>query len=203
MLKLLLTAILLQFSFASLALTLKVGDVLLKPMDCWSCSLIEAEEETIYSHMGVVLAVSPEIIVAEALNKVRQMPLKEWQLTTEKNQKIAVRRLNNDKAVDHLTLNHKELKRLFSSEFEGLSYDHDFRWTNLDESNREKLYCSEFVGKFLFAFMGIEAPIKRMHFLKNREAWVRYFKGNVPDQQWGNSPGDFERSDLYHTVGEL
>ena len=30
-----------------------------------------------------------------------------------------------------------------------------------------------------------------------------YFRGNIPDNEWGNSPGDFERSDLFYQVGEL
>lgn len=202
MLKFILAVLIVQISSAS-ALSLKVGDVLLKPMDCWSCSLIEAEEETIFSHMGIIIAVTPEVIVAEALNKVRQMPLKDFQTTTEKGQKMSVIRMNNEKAVEHLTKNEVALRKLFSTQFEGLEYDHDFRWNNVDANNREKLYCSEFVAKFLFAFMGFEGPIKRMHFKKNREMWERYFKNNVPDDLWGNSPGDFERSENFHVVGEL
>ena len=42
-----------------------------------------------------------------------------------------------------------------------------------------------------------------MHFLKNRDGWVKFFKGNVPDNMWGNSPGDYDNSDLFYEVGEL
>ena len=48
------------------AFELKVGDVLLQPLSCWSCSLIEAQEKSIYSHMGVVIENDPEVLVAEA-----------------------------------------------------------------------------------------------------------------------------------------
>jgi Permuted papain-like amidase enzyme, YaeF/YiiX, C92 family len=203
MLKITLSLLLALVSLSSHALELKVGDVLLKPMDCWSCSLIEAEEETIYSHMGIVIATKPSVIVAEALGNVRKVSLEAFLATTEKDQKISVRRLNNEKAVSYISAHQDILLSLFKNDFESLSYDHEFRWNNLDENGKEKLYCSEFVGKFLFAFMGIEAPIKRMHFTQNRDQWEKYFHGNVPDNQWGNSPGDFERSEYFHPVGDL
>ena len=82
-------------------------------------------------------------------------------------------------------------------------YDHDFRWNNFDEAGDQKYYCSELVSKLFQAFVGIETPIKRMHFQKNRDYWVKYFKGNVPDNEWGNSPGDYERSDMFYHAGEL
>lgn len=185
------------------AVSLKVGDILLQPTDCWSCSLIEAEEETIYSHIGIVLQVSPEVLVAEALGKVRLVSLAEFHRKTQKDQSVAVLRYSNSKLADHIETNSSELMTLFKAEFEHLSYDHDFRWNNLDPSGKEKLYCSEFVGKLLQAFVGLESPIKRMHFKKNPDQWFKYFKGNVPDGLWGNSPADFERSEKFYIEGDL
>lgn len=190
-------------ALSALATDLQVGDVLLKPMDCWSCTLIEEEESTIYSHMGIIIATSPNVIVAEALGKVRQISIEDFQKTTAKGQKISVLRMNNEKGSDFIVKNQDRFRALFSSDFEGLGYDHAFLWNNLDANNRELLYCSEFVTKFLFAFMGFEFPVKRMHFNQNRDQWVKYFKGNVPDNKWGNAPADYERSDLFHQVGEL
>lgn len=180
---------------------LKVGDVLLQPTACWSCSLIEAEEETIYSHIGVVLSLNP-LLVAEALGKVRAVSFEEFNIKTEKGQKIGVLRLRNEKAVAQFEKNYDLWLERYQ-EFDGLPYDKEFRWNNFDDEGREKFYCSELVSKLYQAFLGIETPIKRMHFNKNREAWVKYFKGNVPDGEWGNSPGDFERSHLFYFVGEL
>lgn len=185
------------------ALEVKVGDILLQPLNCWSCSLIEAQEGTIYSHMGIVIETEPEVLVAEALGMVKMTPFHEFNARTEKGQRLSVRRLTNDDAVEYVEKNHKEFKAYFQKYFEGLKYDHDFLWNNLDENGLEKMYCSEFVTKFLRGFLGIEVPTKSMKFDVNRDAWIRYFRGNPPDGKAGNSPATFEHSYLFYEVGEL
>lgn len=190
-------------SFPLQAFELKVGDILLQPLDCWSCSLIEAQEDSIYSHMGMVLEVSPEVVVVEALGKVKRMSLAEFNARTQKNQKLSVRRFRNSKAVSFLQDNKDAFTQMFAEEFEGLQYDHDFLWNNFDENGQQKLYCSEMVTKFLNYFMGVEIPMKRMKFDINREQWIKYFRGSPPDGKWGNSPASFEKSDLFYEVGEL
>ena len=183
--------------------SIQVGDILLQPTDCWSCSLIEAEEESIYSHMGIVLQTEPEIMVAEALGKVRLVPYSVFNSKTEKGQKIAILRYSNTDLVNHILAHKDELLALFKSDFENLAYDHAFLWDNVDGNGNQMLYCSEMVAKLLQAFLGIDTPIKRMHFSKYPEQWDRYFKGNVPVGKWGNSPADFEKSDKFHIEGEL
>lgn len=181
---------------------LRPGDVLLQPLKCWACSLIEAEEETIYSHVGVVLSSNP-LIVAEAFSTVRKLSLQEFAAKTEPGQRIMVLRFRNDKLSAAFMQNSARLLNIFEAHFEGRKYDHDFRWNNFDEQGNEKYYCSEMISKLFQAFIGLETPIKRMHFQKNRDAWMTYFKGNIPDNQWGNSPGDFQRSELFFPLGEL
>lgn len=182
---------------------LRPGDVLLQPLSCWACALIEAEEETIYSHVGVVLAVQPEVVVAEAFSKVRKQTLAEFNAKTERGQKILVIRFRNDRLVRDIEAEAAKFMQIFEEDFMGAYYDAEFRWNNFDQYGREKLYCSELVTKLFQALTGVETPVKRMHFQKNRDAWTTYFRGNVPDGQWGNSPGDFHRSDLFYEVGEL
>ena len=196
-------ALLLILPLKLYALELKVGDILLQPLDCWSCSLIEAQEESIYSHMGMVIETEPEVVVIEALGMVRTMSLEEFNKRTQKNQKLSVRRFRHEKAVAFLVENKKDLQEMFFSDFSGLKYDHDFLWNNFDENGFEKMYCSEMVTKLLSGFLRIELPMKRMKFDKNREQWIRYFKGNPPDGKWGNSPASFEKSELFYEVGEL
>lgn len=202
MTKLLIT-LLLALPFRIYALELKVGDILLQPLNCWSCALIEAQERSIYSHMGIVVQTTPEVMVAEALGTVRTMSLEKFNERTEKKQKLSVRRLRNDEAVAYLESNQANFRSYFSRHFEGLQYDHDFLWNNLDENGYEKLYCSEMVTKYLRGFLGIEVPLKYMKFDVNREEWIRYFRGNPPDGKIGNSPATFENSDLFYEVGEL
>lgn len=198
-----LSLVFLLFSLSTRAeLDLKVGDVLLQPLDCWSCSLIEDEEQSIYSHIGIVMAVNP-VMVAEARGKVRLMSLTDFDSTTQKDQNISVIRFQNSTLVNHLQEKQQEFLHLFHTEFEGLDYDSAFRWDNFDSEGKQKLYCSEMVAKLLQAFVGLDPIIKRMHFSRNRAMWERYFKGNVPVGEWGNAPADFERSHLFYEVGEL
>jgi hypothetical protein len=188
---------------AQTAPVLKVGDVLLQPLNCWACSLIEAEEETIFSHIGIVLAVEPEVLIGEAFGTVRKIGLAEFNAKTERGQKLLVIRFRNDDLSDDIHNAASAFMKMFDDEFLGAKYDHDFRWNNFDESGDEKFYCSEMVSKLFQAFVHVETPIKRMHFQRNRDNWTTYFRGNIPDNEWGNSPGDFERSELFYHVGEL
>lgn len=182
---------------------LQTGDILLQPMHCWACGLIEAEEETIYSHIGMAFVVNDEVYVTEAYGKVRKVSFADFNKKTQKDQRIKVLRFRNEELQLEFFKRNSELIDLYEREFDGLDYDSQFLWNNFDSNGNEKLYCSEFISKFLQAAFQLETPIKRMHFEKNREGWIKFFKGNVPDNMWGNSPGDFERSDLFYEVGEI
>jgi hypothetical protein len=185
------------------ATSLQVGDVLLQPLKCWACTLIEEEEETIFSHIGVVLSLGPEVLVAEAFGSVRKVTLSEFNRKTEPGQRLAVLRFRNQRIADEFQKRSAQFQHLFEKDFLGAKYDHDFLWNNFDEAGQEKYYCSELVSKLFQAFLRLETPIKRMHFEKNRDQWMKYFRGNIPDQQWGNSPADFQRSDMFYILGEL
>lgn len=198
----LLMALVLILPLKAFSLELKVGDVLLQPLNCWSCGLIEAQENSIYSHMGMVIETKPSVIVIEALGKVKTISLEEFNFRTEKGQKLSVRRFRDQSHVYNLVARKNELQVLFQTQFQNLSYDHDFLWENFDQ-NGEKLYCSEMVAKLLNSFLGINLPTKIMKYDQNRELWIRYFRGNPPDGRRGNAPADFERSDLFYEVGKI
>jgi hypothetical protein len=151
----------------------------------------------------MVLETHPEVVVIEALGKVRRLGLAEFNARTQKKQRLSVRRFRHPKAQAYLLQNQQKLRELFMREFEGLLYDHDFLWNNFDDEGREKLYCSEMITKLLGFFLNIELPIKRMKFDKNRDAWMKYFGGTPPDGKWGNSPATFENSELFYEVGEI
>lgn len=181
---------------------LRVGDILLQPLDCWSCDLIEAEEKTIYSHMAIILKAEP-LTVAESSGTVRALPLENFLQKTQAGQKVAVLRFKDSMTSRWMQRAKEHFFEVFEAKYQGKKYDHDFRWDNLDENGNEKFYCSEFISKLLLDAFEIETPIKRMHFIENRELWHRYFRGNIPDGLWGNSPADFEKSHLFEKVGEL
>ena len=188
----------LMYPSALAAPALVPGDVLLQPLQCWSCSLIEEEEVSIYSHVGIVISTTPTVRVAEALGKVQALPLETFIARTEPGQSIRVLRLRSSKLY-----NASGLAEAFESDFNGMGYDHQFLWNNLDSSNQELLYCSELIAKLLERTWGVHIPLKRMHFDRNPELWRRFFKGPPPAGEWGLSPADLERSPLFKTIGDL
>lgn len=179
---------------------LRVGDILLQPLDCWTCTLIEQQERTDYSHIGIVVQVYPEVLVAEAFIKVRFVSLKTFHEKTEKGMGLLVKRLNSPSFDD----NSQDFFDYVKENFLGLKYDSHFLWNNVDDEGREKIYCSELVSKSLEGFLGIKTPRKIMTFDVNPKKWEKFFRAKdarVPKGEWGNSPGDFERSSLFHHLG--
>ena len=171
----------------------KKGDILLQPLHCWSCSLIEAQTKSIYSHIGVVIDDSQEVLVAEAFITVRKQTLKEFMAKTQKGQKIKVLRP---------TFVPESILETFVLKYEGLKYDSAFLWDNVKEG-KELIYCSELVYK-LFDDLNMPVPhIFPMKFDINREYWIKYFKGNVPDGKEGISPAAFDDESLYEFAGYL
>lgn len=179
---------------------MKTGDILLQSNPCYLCGLIEAEEKSAYSHMGIVVLNNGTWTVLESLGNVRTSTLDEFLALRKKETHTLVLRINSGLTKNNLTSN--ALMERFALNFAGLSYDPQFLWNNNDTKG-EKLYCSEFVAKFLQPFLIETIPTKPMHFDVNREFWVNYFHGNPPDGAPGISPGDFERSPLFHQVGKL
>lgn len=185
---------------------LQTGDVLLQPLYCRLCELIESEEQTIYSHMGLVIQREKETFVLESFGSgVKIVTFDEFNKKTQKNQKLRHLRFKNPQVANYLSEVTQTLRLLlvFKNKYEGLKYDEKFLWDNVDENGKEKIYCSELVAKILNDIMEWNYPIKRMHFSRNVSEWDRYFSGNTPRDEWGNSPADFERSSEFVHLGDL
>jgi len=188
-----LISILLLLSFPALArdASLRVGDVLLQPLQCYLCGLIEAHENSPFAHMGVVVRTRPQILIAEALGEVRVVPLADFLAKGDATRALLARRPFEDVGDDLLELLRPWL---------GAAYDGAFRWDNLGADGREVFYCSELVTKLLNQRLRDPVPTKRMEYTLNRAVWERYFGGPAPDGLPGNSPGDFERSPLFRDL---
>ncbi len=182
------------------ALHLKSGDIILQPTSCYLCRLIEAEEKTKYSHMGILVLNGNTWNVLEAWGKVRMSTLEDFLSRKKENSQSLVIRANKQSLANPLNANKMNLR--FNKQFNGLSYDSEFLWSN-SNTDGEKLYCSEFVAKFIQPYLAVKLLTKPMHYEVNREYWIKYFHGNPPDGAPGISPGDFERSPLFHNVGYL
>ncbi len=180
---------------------LKSGDVILISLPCRLCALIEDEDASPYSHIGVVLTDRTEPRVLDAFHKVASSPLDAFLKLARKGSRPVILR-PVDRTSQDLNLDSDVLALRFRSLFEGLSYDSDYLWNNSDASG-EKLYCSEFVAKFLNPFLPVPVPPGPMHFRVRREEWIRHFRGAPPDGMPGLSPGDFARSPAFRNLGEL
>lgn len=186
---LLLSLLLPGLSFAE---ALRIGDILLQPKRCYLCRLIEEHEQSSFSHMGIVIKGGLNPQIAEALGDVHVISLEQFINQGDRSRPIKVLRL---KERAFLPLRDGIVTWL------GAEYDSDFRWDNFDEQGRERVYCSEFITKLLNVYLQNQIPTKIMNYDVNREAWWRYFGGDVPDGMPGNSPADFEKSELFTTVG--
>jgi uncharacterized protein YycO len=159
---------------------LKAGDILLQPLHCWLCSLIEAQTNSPYSHIGILGA---DKKVYEAWGSVKATELNEFIAKTQKDEKIEVLR-----PVDKVDID--KMKEDFEILFEGNEYDRQFLWNNFDEQNREKLYCSELVAKLL-NLQGFKIQARPMVYDVHLDHWERYFRGPAPQGELGISPADF------------
>lgn len=198
--KALLSAFILSISLLTeaRAFHLKNGDLILQPTACHLCSLIEAEEKSPYSHMGVLIKNGKQWSVLEAWGKVKITSLEDFLSRRKKNTKSLILRSKKEISTQEMTA--ENLLFRFSNHFEGLDYDPQFLWNNFSVDG-EKLYCSEFAAKFIQPYLINTIHTKPMHFEINREQWMKYFRGNPPDGAPGLSPGDFERSPLFNHIG--
>ena len=185
-------------STTSWAQTLRSGDIVLQPLKCKLCSMIESETGSIYSHIGIAIETAPnQIMIAEAFaGKVQIVSMQEYFSKTEIGQPLLIRR---SKEIQNLGSNKKEtfkklLLSLFIQKFLNKPYDHFF---SMDEG---KYYCSELVLKLLNPFLRNKIKTKPMDFTTNSEFWDKYFHHNVPNGMPGISPADFENSKLFETV---
>lgn len=179
-------------TFQAAAHGLRPGDVILQPLRCYLCRMIELQERSDYSHMGVVVEAGAEVWVAESLGSVKVVKLADFLG-------------KGDRTRAHLLLRPREAGPFLLKEavtpMLGSDYDHDFRWDNLGRDGREALYCSELVAKLLNQFLLEDLPTKQMNYTENRDYWERYFRGHVPDGLPGNSPADFANSPQLERLG--
>lgn len=180
---------------------LKTGDVLLQSVPCYVCALIELEEGSPYSHVGVVLREQNKVSVLESWSKVEKLSLATHLSYRKKNTRTLVLR-PLDVWGRELKLNSEHVNNVFKTKYLGLDYDPGFLWNN-ENNHGQMLYCSEFAAKFLNEFLPRPILPKPMHFNSYREDWKKYFHGTPPDGAPGISPSDFPKSRLFKVVGEI
>lgn len=179
---------------------LKVGDVILLPMKCWVCSLIEEETSSIYSHSGVVLSVkNGNIKIGQSLGEVHSVTLNDFLRVKDTSRNILVVR---SKELIHSPVSSKESLAIYNKYFKGLPFDHDYLWDNF-KNKEEKLYCSEFITKFLNKFLKRKIKPLPMSYVVYYEYWRSYFHHSPPDGLLGISPSFYENSKSFIHLGQL
>lgn len=185
---------------------LRAGDILLVPLNCYVCNAIEKETGVPYSH-SVVVANSTNTLsdayVYEAWGEVKRTPLNEIFQRAQKSQNLFHMR-----PIEFLsnTLSEQEIASVFENSFKGLPFDDLFLWDNFNESGKEKLYCSEFVLKFINTFLRNPEPPSPMSFGVLSDFWKKYyaqFNLEIPEGQPGISPATLYHSMRFEKLGPL
>lgn len=186
---------------------LRVGDIILVPLNCYVCNAIEAETGVAYSHSVIVAETNAHArgtLVYEAWGTVKVTPLSEISARKQKNQSLFVVRPRQ--FISSGSPSAEELRKVFDDEFNGLPFDDEYLWDNTDAQGREKFYCSEFAFKFINRFLREQLTSTPMDFSRNWEFWVKYyaqFGMKPPNGQPGASPATLFNSALVKKLGEL
>lgn len=179
---------------------LEVGDVLLISLNCMQCRYIESETGAPFSHSGIVLQVYPTLTIGQALGSVHTTSLFNFLKPITPKSKVVVLRSTEFKS------GHKfgELLSIFKKYFFNLPFDNEYRWDNFDQNGQEKIYCSELILKLLNYVLEKKLSAEILSYNKHYEYWFKVFKGNVPMNEWGNSPASLYRdSNHFEIVGHL
>jgi hypothetical protein len=207
--KYLIAIVLLKVFFTQLKASdqLKVGDILLISLPCYSCRLIELETAVPYSHSGIVMKDSSgKLLVAQSLKKVELMSLKSFLEMKKKNSLVGHYRFRGFIGLGKrqlLKLN-RLMSQRFYDHFNGLEFDPEYRWDNRDKWGREKLYCSEFIQKWMKPFWGEALAPKPMDFSDYEDIWRRLYRDSlVPQGELGNSPADVVYGESFIKLGFL
>ena len=176
------------------------GDILLQPLKCWSCSLIEEQENSNFSHIGIVVNIDGKVMVAEAYGSVRLVTLEEFLKKTHPAKSVKARRL------DYHFFNFENFEEKLKESIKSLlgnPYDRAFLWDN-KINGKEAIYCSELVYKVILPQVKFwDLNPKAMPFDVNPDLWDRYFRGETPRGRLGVSPEDFNKSRDFFTLWNI
>lgn len=125
-------------SCASESVQIKPGDVVFQSLDSPQSAAIRLATGSEYDHCGLVLdAGDGTIVVAEAVQPVRIVPLEEWIAQGVDGRYLAMRPVTVQVLSDLTLAEMLDEARAYL----GRDYDITFSWTD------DRMYCSEFVWK--------------------------------------------------------
>ncbi|MEN9528131.1 MAG: hypothetical protein RI932_4 [Pseudomonadota bacterium] len=184
---------------------LQAGDILLVPLNCYVCNAIEKETGVPYSHSVVVANASKNlenIDVYEAWGTTRKAPLVEIIKRAEKRQHLF--HMRPREFIQEAAPTAKSLAAIFKRQFANTVFDDEFLWDNVDERGIEKIYCAEFVVKFINYFLKDPQQPEPMSFGKLKDFWEKYYQQfnlEIPEGKSGASPALIFLSDRFVKIG--
>ncbi len=185
---------------------LRAGDVILLSLNCYECRVIESETESLFSHSGVVmLDQNNSVKIAQSIGAVAMDSFSDFIRNKTPGTFVHVYRPKEFKKMSNVAydqLSHNMLD-LFKTKYQGAPFDSRYVWNNVNAAGQELLYCSEFIAKFLDHFLGEKTTLSKISYSKHYDYWLKYFKGNVPLNEPGNSPASFSRDNRFEFIGKF
>lgn len=170
---------------------LQNGDVIAIQLNCYSCPMIEEASNGPFSHTGIVLLEQKGQYVYQALGKIEKISLNKFLSQSRRMGKISIFRPKEFKIKYPNT---KKMKEIFKLWFSDLQFDSEYSWDD------DKMYCSEFVVKYLNKFLDEKINPIPMRFDANLEFWERYYQGEIPFGEPGFSPNGFINHFLFEQL---
>ncbi len=192
--------------FALTVNDLQVGDVVLLSLNCMECRVIESETHSLFSHSGVVIKDQDNSIkIGQSLGRVALFSFDDFTRTITPETFVHVyrpRELSKLSPLNRSILEQKML-RVFNKKFLGAPFDSKYTWDNYNAQGEELLYCSEFIAKFLDNFLTEKTITQITSYNKHYDYWFKYFKGEIPENELGNSPAAFSRDERFEFIGTI
>ncbi len=205
---LIMTFFLFQFSnaFALSFKNLEAGDVLLLSLNCFECRVIELETESQFSHSGVIIVDEKgNKRIAQSLGRLDHFSFEDFTKNMTPGTFVHVYRPVELKNISPLKRRNieKTLFDVFSSKYKNAPFDSKYLWNNFTKNGVELLYCSEFIAKLLDHVLTEKTNPAPISYKKHFDYWVKYFNGEVPEGELGNSPVSFSRDSRFEFIGTL
>ncbi len=192
--------------FALTVSDLRSGDVILLSLNCIECRVIESETNSLFSHSGVIVFDQDQKMkVAQSIGNVALFSYADFTRNITPGTFVHVYRPREFKSLSltKKAMLEKSMLDVFNEKYRGAPFDSKYIWNNFNAQGVELLYCSEFIAKFLDNFLTQKTSISVISYNKHYDYWTRYFKGNVPENELGNSPASFSRDNRFEFIGTI
>lgn len=146
--------VIVRFTASAQAVELRNGDIIFHRSQSSQSSAIQLATGSDYTHVGMIIHRNNQPYVIEAVQPVKETPLRKWIQGGLKSHYV-VKRLKNADTL--LTLDIQSKLDQEASRYLGKNYDWKFGWSD------DEIYCSELVWKVYQRALGIElCPPKKL-----------------------------------------